>query len=193
VTITPTSIRESIRTAIVLASGLPDGSVVWGALGQPIADPTVRLFVTVDQPAVPNRITEVTLVDPGAYSRTISTMRELTIQCRVESLDGTGSADALSLADQLTLALDRQDVRAIIEANQDAACLGQVGPILDMTWVEGDYQIQAREFDFQLRVRYDLVDPSANYVFERATVQVESETAEVIPPEPEPEPEPEEP
>ena len=143
--------REAVRAAIVEASGLADEAVGWSQDGEGIADPWIVLTVISDvrTNAVPVR-SELS-EDGNSYTRTVSTMRDVAVQVRVESIN----ADAVALADDLALELQKQTPMGILSAE---CVFVDDGPVREHRYRSRDLWIQARSFELFLRIVLEKTD-----------------------------------
>jgi hypothetical protein len=162
--------REAVRSAVVAASGLNDAAVVWDYRGQTAADPLVVLTAISNVRFAPHRT--VLAEDGDDYTRAISSMRDVAVQVRVESVRG----DAVSLADDLLLGLALQGSRATLEAE---CTYVDDGPMHDLRYRANGVWIQARAFELFLRVVLEKADPTG--VGTIGTVKVQGAPIDVPP------------
>lgn len=162
--------REAVRAAVVSASGLDDAAVVWSQGGSPCADPLVVLSVISDIRTVPVR--EVLEIDGDDYARSLSTMRDVAVQVRVESI----RADAVGLANEILLKLGLQTPRAILTAQ---CVYVDDGPMTELRYRAHDLWIQARAFEIFLRIVLEAADPVD--VGTIGTVEVQGDSVDLPP------------
>jgi hypothetical protein len=169
---TYTAFRAAVKAAIVAASGLDAAAVVWTERGETVADPLVVLDVISDVRTVPVR--DVLVTDGGdGYTRTRSTMRDVAVQIRVDSLRG----DSLGLANDIELKLGFDVPRALLEAE---CVVVDAGPMRDLKYRHQDLRIQARAFELFLRLVLEATDPTP--VGTIGTVKVQGTPIDLPPP-----------
>lgn len=151
-TTTYTALRAAIKAAVVAASGLDAAAVVWTERGETVADPLVVLTVISDVRTVPVR--EVLTAADDSYTRKLSTMRDVAVQIRVDSVRG----DALEIANTIALGLGLQAPRALLEA---VCAVVDDGPMRDLQYRDRGVKIQARAFELFLRITLEASDPTA--------------------------------
>jgi len=164
--------RAAVKAAIVEASGLDASAVQWSQDGDSIADPYVVLTVISDLRTNDVPVLRSLEADGDSYTKTLSEMRDVAVQVRVESID----ADAVNLANEIRLRLQRQAARDLL----DAECVFvNDGPVRDHRYRSRDLWIQARSFELFLRIVLEDVDPTP--VGTIGTVQVQGDPIDLPP------------
>jgi hypothetical protein len=102
----------------------------------------------------------------GAYIRSLSEMRDVVVQVRVESC----TEDALHLANRCAMRLGFQGPRGVLEA-QEIAVIEDPDNILDLRYTAHDLVVQARVFEFRCRMAIVEVDPVPVGTIQTAQVQ----------------------
>lgn len=156
--------RAAVKAAVVAASGLHEQAVVWSQDGATVADPSVVLTVISDLRTNDVPVRDVLVASGDDYARTLSTMRDVAIQVRVESI----RADAVGLADEILLKLGLAAPRALLEA--ECAVIDD-GPLVDLRYRAQGNAIQARAFELFTRIVLEFADPTP--VGTIGTVQVQ--------------------
>ena len=169
--------REAVRVACVSASGLPDGAVVWGNAGQPIADPVVRLFLSSVRSPVDVREVRTENED-GTYDVALSKIAECTVQVRTETVAHATAADALAAADYLSLGLRLQAVNAALLTA--GVVFVDTLDAVDLAFESGDLRIAARAFDALFRIEVGRTDPTPLGVIEHVKISGEVETPPTV-------------
>lgn len=148
---TYTALRAAVKAAVAAAAGLDASAVVWTERGAVVADPLVVLAVISDVRACPVR--DDLGADGDSYTLLRSSMRDVAIQIRVESI----RADALELANDIELKLGFAGPRALLEAE---CAIVEAGPMRDFRYRDRDLWIQARAFELFLRIVIESTDPA---------------------------------
>lgn len=148
---TYTALRAAVKAAVAAAAGLDASAVVWTERGAVVADPLVVLAVISDVRACPVR--DSLGADGDSYTLKRSSMRDVAIQIRVESI----RADALELANEIELKLGFAGPRALLEAE---CAIVEAGPMRDFRYRDRDLWIQARAFELFLRIVIEATDPA---------------------------------
>jgi len=143
--------RAAVKEAVALAAGLDASAVVWTERGETVADPLVVLTAISDVRTVPVR--EVLGVAGDSYTSKRSTMRDVAVQVRVDSIRG----DALALANDIELKLGFAAPKALLEAE---CAVIDAGPMRDLRYRDRGLHIQARAFELFLRIVLEAADPA---------------------------------
>lgn len=159
-------VREVVLDAVAAASGLPAAAITWHPAGQPLADPLVRLSISsVRDISEPREILEE---QGSGLQRTLSILREFTVQIRVESINAAFTPDALSVACNIGLGLRLQI------ANVAPLVLIRTHPQYDLTFRHGEHLVYARAFDAEFRGEFAVVDSAAVGIVEHVVVSGET-------------------
>jgi len=169
---TPAQFRTAIVNAVALAGEITPKAVVWGNAGHPISNPLVRLLAGTELDCT-NDPREVLTpdADTGLLDKSLSTLREVTVQIRVESTSEACAGDAYALSGWISIGLALESVTAALSA---------VGIELienlnstDLSFQSGDQIIYCRTFDARFRYELSRVDPTAVGVIEHVQISGE--------------------
>jgi hypothetical protein len=157
--------RSAVVSWIAAMSGQPESCICWNGEGRPVADPIVVLSAT-DNGDLATRTTE-DYSEPGGnpqISETLAAVRDLTLQCRVETIAQTDFEGALHLADQIRLrSMSPKYLRVLNDGGVEQ--VADVGRSIDLAYEANGQTIHARGFDLFLRFLYSetLVDTSPEF------------------------------
>jgi hypothetical protein len=168
---TPAQIRVALTAAVAIAGDVSRHAVVWGQAGNPIANPVVRLFATTDLDCIFDPRVVQTPNEDGLLDQSLSTLRELTVQIRVESTSAACAHDAYETASWISIGLSLDSVTAALDAV--GINLIEVLPSNDLQFLSGDVMTYARTFDARFRYEMSRVDPTVVGVIEHVQISGE--------------------
>lgn len=157
------AVRQSIQAAVVIASGQPEGAVIWGSSAGICADPIVKLSVVSDTPEIPVR---ETLTGTGDLSRALDQYRVLSVQILVETVNDLHASDALDVLVQTGLGLETLAAEAALV---DCVLL-EAGGIRAHQYRTDGRIVHAWSFDARFRALYSFADPDTVGTIESVAV-----------------------
>lgn len=151
-------VRDAIRTAVVVASRLPDGAVVWADGPRPFAsDP----FILLSMPsAVPghDRVFRTDDATTGNKAFDVESMQDLTVTIRVETLDTAGAFNAQAACERARVGFWRDSTTDSLRA-VNCCWVGELGAIGRQDYVVDQRRVCAYSVDMLFRAVISDVPP----------------------------------